>query len=474
MKRIILFIFIFYFLIWVEVSFASINLIVSPIKYEFEAEKWDKITKTAKIINKSEEKVILTTWKSNFISNNKSGEPVFVKETEASQKNLNTELASWISFENKTFEIWPSETVEIPFEINVPEDATPGGHYWAVFFTYIWDSNSEWQIKIKADYWVLILVKVDWEIIEEISFWNTWIKIPQVSESYEVFIEKQRKNLDNCVVDFSKNNSDWICFDLKEAISESEDFLNKIKNWFDFSENDNSKNFEIDIEDFNLEFNFPFENTWNVHIKPEWKITISDSDWKILKNIWKEYVLNSDWNIIWEKIVDYIPINQWWWNILPGTTREFSEVFEWVYNKKFDDSWELDFSLINISKYFSDIESEKKSKLNPWESYSQEKAFKELKWEIEIWYINSDWEYISFKNKQNFQVPYTKKIIILNWYFLTLILILFLFFLTILKIIFLIFKRKRKCPNCKKKVKKDMKICPYCMTPLIDEAKKNK
>jgi rRNA maturation endonuclease Nob1 len=23
-------------------------------------------------------------------------------------------------------------------------------------------------------------------------------------------------------------------------------------------------------------------------------------------------------------------------------------------------------------------------------------------------------------------------------------------------------RKKRKCPNCKKKVDKDMKICPYC------------
>lgn len=493
MRKIFTLIFLFFIVFfWKNITFADINLVVTPIKYEIEADKWEKITKTAKIINKKDIPVKLTIDKANFISNNISWEPIFVKET-TKDSNLNTELASWISYEEKTFEIWPLETIEIPFDITIPENATPGWHYWAVFFTYTWESEENSHIKIKADYWVLILVKVKWEIIEKIDFWRPSMKIDWW-KNYEQFIENETKNIDNCLLDFSEKNYDWNCFKVKDFIDETEKNLEKIKDKINekinnsenisseteksFSNNTWNSNQTKNSEDqkdkkFSIEFNLPFENTWNTHIKPTWKIIIKDENWEVLNNVWKEFIFNNEWNIIWEKIVNYIPINQWWWKILPSTSRIFVEFFEWIYSQITNSNWEVDFSLTNLSDYFSKIESEKKSKLNPWEKYVEEKNFKELTWIIEIWYTDSNWKYIEFNSTSEIKVPYTKKIITFNWYFIlfvtTLLLLTYIFF----RLLFLLFKRKRKCKNCKKKVKKDMKICPYCMTKLEDETKKS-
>ncbi len=42
--------------------------------------------------------------------------------------------ASWFSFPNLNYAVPPKGTIDVPIEIKVPKDATPGGHYVTVFF----------------------------------------------------------------------------------------------------------------------------------------------------------------------------------------------------------------------------------------------------------------------------------------------------------------------------------------------------
>ncbi len=149
-----------------SVKAADIDLVVSPIKYEIQANPGATVTKTAKLINKTSDSMLIRTWKSDFVSNDNSWNPSFVRKSEL--VNPDQELASWITINTDSFNIWANEEKDIEFTINIPVDATPGWHYWAVFFKNFWSDNVSawWQIDINIDYWVLLLVNVDWEVID--------------------------------------------------------------------------------------------------------------------------------------------------------------------------------------------------------------------------------------------------------------------------------------------------------------------
>ena len=51
------------------------------------------------------------------------------------------------------------------FTITVPENATPGGHYGAVFFQDHGSQSGSGQVGIHVDYGVLILLTVNGEVI---------------------------------------------------------------------------------------------------------------------------------------------------------------------------------------------------------------------------------------------------------------------------------------------------------------------
>ena len=103
-----------------------------------------------------------------------------------------------------------------------------------------------------------------------------------------------------------------------------------------------------------------------------------------------------------------------------------------------------------------------------WERICTRKQHKKITALIDISYVNQDGDTIEFNSAQDFYIDYTEQYIGLNlyvvfgWWILWFILLLF----------FLIkLRSKRKCVNkeCNKKIKKDMKICPYCGTKQISE-----
>lgn len=483
--KIFLFIFLF-FNFFTNLSFAEndIDLIFSPIKYELEVKKWDSLTKTAKIINKASSPKTIYLWKSNIIYNSNS-DFKFVKDWESWKPNQ--EIASWISFNEESFELQPLEEKKITFNINVPNNAVPWWHYWAVFFKYKWeDTNNSWNtndvntnFKINADYWVLLLATVDWKIIDDwnawditIWWWSTWWGgwgntgwNFDLEDDENVSIQDEIKK-DDCIVDLTKSNFDGKCVDtnIDDILDTWIEEENKEKG------NNEEKNIETDLnsawekinnndDDFEIDFNIPFENKWNTHIKPEWEITLIDEDWKQIKWIWKQIIKDTNWVIIWEKIVDYLPINDNGSNVLPDSTTDFKSCWKWFPYENVDEDWKLTINFQNPSNYYSDKENESRHFLYPWERVCSKYETKKIKAIIKINYENYNWKERDFSSAKEFNIVYTKKYIWLNYYFFIACLwILFFFFL-----LFLIFrKKKKKCIKCKEKIEKKMKICPYC------------
>lgn len=440
--------FIFTFFLYCNLWNADISFTVSPIKYEIEANTWTIITKTAMLFNRTNSIITIYTWKSDFEAKDKSWNPIFIR------KNTNDttwqELSNWINIEQESIDIWANEEKEITFTINIPNNATPGWHYWAIFFkNNNSKNNTQWQIKINVDYWILLLVNVAWEIIKEAEVEDTIIVIKGSSWNWWYY----NLVIDDCPYwDFTSSFYD------KKCIDNWNDILSIIKN-NDIKKQNNTVDTNKKDDDFNIDFSIPFINTWNTHIKPTGKIKLIDEDWNEIKWIWKKSILNEDWAIIWEKIVDYLPVNDIWWNVLPDTSRNFELQWKWFPYKDYDENWNQIIKYFTPDEYYTNKNLEKLLFLMPWERLNEKICDKNITAVTELSYLDENWEEIKFNSAKDFSVKYKEIYIWLNPYTIALIIIIFL----IIFILWLIFRKKKiKCIKCSKKINKDMKICPYC------------
>lgn len=516
-------------------STSAINLSISPIKYELESQTWATVIKTAKLTNHTNETLYIRTGKSDFISRWDSWKPIFIRKNE---EIFEQELSDWISINVPSFNIGPLETKEISFTINIPDNATPGWHYWAVFFKSSTRDESSWvNIWINVDYGILILLKIDWEINREIEIQEPTIvyvsgssikfkdSCPNWDNSWSLYDKKCEKEIikenwtsknkgkkennnksklidesesinenkptneselidenelinenkstnesesinnnelinedesvihqkDDCLVDLTNNNSDWKCIDnVKEIINEI--------TW-----NKEEINEKISKEEFDIKINIPIENVWNTHVKPKWKIKLIDEKWKEIKRVWKEIITNDAWAIIWEKIVDYIPINDVWGNVLPWTKRIYKSEWKGFPYEVYNENWVKEIKYWTPWEYYTNQNIKEKTFLMPWERISSKVNNKKIKAIFDINYKDENWENIEYNSIKEFDVEYIEKYVWLNLYFF----IILWFIVSTILLLMLAFRKKKKiCINkkCKKKIDSDVKICQYCET----------
>ncbi len=458
------------FLLFVESGFSAINMTVSPIKYELEVNPWSSITKTATLYNYDTVPVNIITAKSDFTSNGTTWGPSFVRYSELIHPDQ--QLSKWISLSSSGFTIpaavWgkPSKKV-INFTLNVPQNATPGWHYAAVFFN---NNNSEvtsgTKVWINANYWVIILLKVSGEIITEIE-----IDEPVISNGGYSSASKKDYNLsnsknlgygaswiDNCLFDFTNSNFDGKCID------DPRDFVSKKKTELENRKNLNDDEiYEDKKENFKVWFTFPIKNKWNVHIKPTGKVKLIDEKGKQIKWVWKKARLNDLGAVIWVDIVDYLPINDGGGNVLPQSQRNFNESWKGFPYQTLDENGKIIMKDMSPEEYYTKQNIWGDRVLMPWERICYRKNNTTIKALIDLSYKNDKWEDVVYSSAKEIPISYTEKYIWINWY---IVIPFFLIFgLLFLLWIIALWKRTR-CINkdCKKRIKRKLARCPYCDT----------
>ncbi|MEA3398258.1 MAG: LytR C-terminal domain-containing protein [Patescibacteria group bacterium] len=123
-----------------------------------------------KVINNNPSLVNIYLEATDFKSGNDSGTVEFIKAPETANQEENKYLLSqWIVIEPGPIEIPAFGSVEVPFIIDVPETAGPGGHYAAVLAGTKPSAEeiSGTNIKISSLLASLILLNVNGEVKEE-------------------------------------------------------------------------------------------------------------------------------------------------------------------------------------------------------------------------------------------------------------------------------------------------------------------
>ncbi len=136
----------------------ALALTVSPVKAEIFGDPGQTIQ--GELILSNEQKETKTFYASfeNFEAQGETGTPNFVSSKEG--------LAAWITAPTE-ITLQPEEKVIIPFSIVIPQNAEPGGHFAAIFWsTALPEAQGGGQMAVGAKIGSLILLKVSGEIKE--------------------------------------------------------------------------------------------------------------------------------------------------------------------------------------------------------------------------------------------------------------------------------------------------------------------
>ncbi len=413
--------------VWIN----DVDVTVSPVRYELSGDPWTSVIKNIKVINNSLKEVQLNINKKDCTSANSSWNPrCFSPE---SNQNIGGTLAPWISTSSDTIGIPAQGEKDIQFTINIPSDANPWWHYGSIFFSYGTNSGTH-MIETIKEVWVILLLNVSWDVV------ITW-------EVKDISIQT--------------GGDSWWWANTKKNPSLKERLISFIKTEFKTEKNTNNLA-QWKKKDTNIDFWITFENTGNTHIKPKWKITIQDENGNVIKRVGEETVKNDDGIIVGKKIVDYIPINDEWGNVLPWSNRKFSQNWKGFPYKKIDENGETVIDYKNIGDYYTEKNLKDKNILMMWEKIKTREKNEKMKANIDISYKWKDNEDIDFNSAKDFNVNYTEQYIGINWLIVWPAWIIFFIFF----IIFIIKRRKKveekvqgkeKNTNPKKSLKKSKK-----------------
>ncbi len=130
---------------------------MSPIRIELATDPGGQTNGVVKVYNDERNERTLYLSAAKFESKDETGEPKFVPEKDG--------LASWINIQSSVT-VPPLEAKEVPFTVNVPANADPGGYYAAVFASVIPPIPDAQQIALKSDVGTLILFRVNGDFPE--------------------------------------------------------------------------------------------------------------------------------------------------------------------------------------------------------------------------------------------------------------------------------------------------------------------
>lgn len=327
-----------------------IDMSVSPIRDEFTATPWTPITRSITYSNNSDTPYAIYITIEDCVPSGNYGTPI-CRITTGSW--VNSEFSStWITVNEGTFTVPPKTTKTITYTINPPKDATPGWHYGAIFFnnpnTPSPSSNSVGMIRRIGMLYMMnipgnIVVNSEVGDILVDGTINTKIESPIVFTSAPENIKTLIRNWNNAPMWWSI----W-----KE--------LNPI--W---------EKPTLPNAPFSLTLQVPVKNYWNIHIRPKGKVFLYNEAGEQLKNIWKESIIDENGVYIGEKIVDYLPINDERWNVLPDTDRTFQ--IQWLgfgYEERDPSTGKFSIKFETPGEYYSRLFEENLQFIYPWDKLS--------------------------------------------------------------------------------------------------------
>ena len=105
----------------------SESITLSPVKKNYTVNPGQTLSDTLTVLNDGQTAYDFIVYATPYSVQNSSYDPNFTTE------KPNADAYTWIQFEKTTYRAEPRQTVTVPYTVNVKSDASPGGHYGAIF-----------------------------------------------------------------------------------------------------------------------------------------------------------------------------------------------------------------------------------------------------------------------------------------------------------------------------------------------------
>ncbi len=174
----------------------SLSLSVSPTLFDMTANPGQTWESNVRVINSNPYDITVYAESVNFAPQEESGSPKFVSINEEDSKG--STFAEWIALDKKEIIIPAEQTSEIPFTINVPFDAPPGGHFAAMLIgtKSPEDQIERPQLKTSQVVTSLVFLRVTGDIIEKGSI-RAFRSTKKLVEKPEITFELRFENNGN-------------------------------------------------------------------------------------------------------------------------------------------------------------------------------------------------------------------------------------------------------------------------------------
>lgn len=103
------------------------SIVLSPASNRIQVDAGETLKDTFKVINDGTQAYDFVVYASPYSVADKTYTPNY------DEKKPNADLYTWVTFDKREFTLNPGETVDVPYTIDMPSDAAPGGHYSVLF-----------------------------------------------------------------------------------------------------------------------------------------------------------------------------------------------------------------------------------------------------------------------------------------------------------------------------------------------------
>jgi len=149
---------------------------------------------SVKVINNNKHEITVYAQVVDFAAEGESGEGKFLPILEPTAES-GTTLAQWITLSKEPILIAPEQSYSIPFTVQVPEDAAPGGHFAAILIgTKPPEGEGSFRVSTSQIVTSLFFVRIAGDVIEdgvvrEFTVRNSFTDIPKAE--FEVRFENK-------------------------------------------------------------------------------------------------------------------------------------------------------------------------------------------------------------------------------------------------------------------------------------------
>lgn len=145
---------------------AANGLEISPALVEVKADKANTYTIEIKVVNVTGSDLFFESFVDDFGAKDESGTPSILLEPNT--EPLPTSIKSWVS-SIPSFNLAPGQERKIQATINVPSDATPGGHYGVIRFSGNPEGEGSGNVSQIASAGTLVLINVNGQVKESLE-----------------------------------------------------------------------------------------------------------------------------------------------------------------------------------------------------------------------------------------------------------------------------------------------------------------